>query len=218
MMEELNIEKIREIFLKYTRKAFQMLPSMRNLSILDIGCGSGIPTMELAKLSKGEIIGIDINQPALEKFKRKIESEGLSDLIKIFNRSIYNTKFPEERFNLIWDEGLLHILNIEKALKECNRIVKTNGFLVAGETQKWFKENLDVFPKYGFELFNHFLLPEESWWREYYLPLEKNIKKLRSQLKNSEELEKLRSYEEEINMVKKNPKEFDCAFYIFQKK
>jgi hypothetical protein len=40
---------------------------------------------------------------------------------------------------------------------------------------------------------------------------------LRSQLKNSLELEKLKHYEEEINIVKKNPKEFDCAFYIFKK-
>jgi ubiquinone/menaquinone biosynthesis C-methylase UbiE len=217
ILEDLNTEKMREVFLKYTRKAFEMLPAMRNPSILDIGCGSGTPSLELAKLSDGEIIGIDIDQTALDKFKHKSENEGLSDRIKIFNRSVYNTEFPAESFNLIWDEGVLHILNIKKSLEECNRILKANGFLVIGETIKWIKKNLEVFPKYGFKLFNKFSLPEESWWSEYYLPLEKKIKNLRSQLKNSKELEKLKEYEEEINMVKKNPKEFDCAFYIFKK-
>jgi ubiquinone/menaquinone biosynthesis C-methylase UbiE len=217
-LKELNTEKMREVFLKYTRKAFEMLPSMKNPSILDIGCGSGIPSLELAKLSNGEVIGIDIDQTALDKFKRKIESEGLSDRIKVFNRSVYNTEFPEEHFNLIWDEGVLHILNIKKGLEECNRILKSNGFLVIGETITWIKKNLEVFPKFGFKLINKFFLPEESWWREYYLPLEKKIKKLRSQFENSKGLEKLKTYEREINLVKKNPKEFDCAFYLFQKK
>lgn len=217
ILKELNAEKMRNVFLKYTRKAFEMLPKIENPCILDIGCGSGTPTIELAKLSNGEITGIDIDQAALDKFKLKIEKEGLSSRIKIFNRSVYNTDFSAESFNLIWDEGVLHILNIKKSLVECNRILKSNGFLVVGEGIKWIRNNLEVFLKCGFNLKNKFLLPEECWWKEYYLPMEKKIKELRSKFKKSKELEKLKVHEREINMVKKSPKEFDCAFYIFQK-
>ena len=217
ILKELDVEKMREVFLKYTSKAFEMLPKMENPSILDIGCGSGTPTIELAKLSNGEITGIDINQAAIDRFKLKIEKEDLSSRIKILNRSIYYTDFSAESFNLIWDEGVLHILNIKKSLVECNRVLKPNGFLVVGEGIKWINNNLEVFPKYGFNLINKFLLPEECWWREYYLPMEKKIKELRSKFKKYKELENLKPYEREINMVKKNPKEFDCAFYIFQK-
>ena len=67
ILKELNAEKMREVFLKYTRKAFEMLPKMENPCILDIGCGSGTPSIELAKLSDGEITGIDIDQAALDK-------------------------------------------------------------------------------------------------------------------------------------------------------
>ncbi len=217
ILNELEIEKRREVFLKYTRKAYEMLPKMENPSILDIGCGSGTPTMELARLSDGKITGIDINQAALDRFKSKVEKEGLSSRIKILNRSIYNTDFSVESFNLIWDEGVLHILNIKKSLVECNRILKSNGFLVVGEVIKWISNNLKAFSKYGFNLINKFFLPEECWWKEYYLPMEKKIKELRSRFKKSKELEKLKTYESEINMVKKNPKKFDGAFYIFQK-
>jgi ubiquinone/menaquinone biosynthesis C-methylase UbiE len=198
VLDELNIEKMRENFLKYTTKAFRLLPKMEKIHILDIGCGSGTPSIELAKLSDGEIIGIDIDQSALDQFKLKIENKGLSNRIKIFNRSIYDTGFPTENFNIIWDEGVLHILEIKKSLKECNRILKLNGFLVIGETIKWIKNNLEAFPKYGFIIFNKFLLPEESWWKEYYLPMEIKIKQLYSKFKNSKELEKLKAYEKEI--------------------
>jgi ubiquinone/menaquinone biosynthesis C-methylase UbiE len=217
ILKELDVEKMREVFLKYTKKAFEMLPVMKNPSILDIGCGSGTPTIELARLSDGKITGIDVDQAALDRFKSKIEKEGLSNRIKILNRSIYNTDFSTESFNLIWDEGVLHILNTRKSLVECNRILKRNGFLVVGEVIKWISGNLEVFPKFGFNLINKFFLPEECWWREYYLPMEKKITELRSKFKKPEELEKLKPYESEIKMVKKNPKEFDGAFYVFQK-
>ncbi len=217
ILKELNPERMREVFLKYTRKAFEMLPKMENAYILDIGCGSGIATIELAKLSDGEIIGIDINQDALDKFKLKVENEGLSSCIKIFNRSLYNTEFPVESFDFIWDEGVLHLLNSKKSLTECNRVLKINGFLIVGEAIKWIKNNLEIFSKCGFNLVKKFLLPEECWLREYYMPMQKKIKELRLKFKKSTELEKLKPYENEINMVKKNPKDYDCAFYIFQK-
>ena len=66
-------DRIKKSLLKYTRKAFWMLPKMDNPRIIDIGCGSGIPTIELARLSQGEIIGIDIDQSSLDKFTDKIK-------------------------------------------------------------------------------------------------------------------------------------------------
>ena len=57
---EINADQLRLTFLKYTKKAFEMLPQINKPRILDIGCGSGVPTLELARLSNGEIIGIDI--------------------------------------------------------------------------------------------------------------------------------------------------------------
>jgi 2-polyprenyl-3-methyl-5-hydroxy-6-metoxy-1,4-benzoquinol methylase len=58
-----RIEKdhIRENLNIYTRKAFTLLSKCKKVHILDIGCGSGVPTMELAKLSEGYVTGIDIN-------------------------------------------------------------------------------------------------------------------------------------------------------------
>ena len=61
ILKELNIEGFRAVFLQYTRMAFESIPRIDNPRILDIGCGTGMPTLELAKLSNGKITGIDID-------------------------------------------------------------------------------------------------------------------------------------------------------------
>lgn len=194
-----------------------MLPKLDKPRILDIGCGTGIPTIELARLCNGDIIGIDINQDVLNNLNLKIEREGFSNRIKTINCSLTKTEFPDNNFDIIWDEGVLHILDLKRSLKECNRILKPNGFLVIGEMIKWIEDKFDIFPKFGFKLVNQFLLPEECWWAEYYMPLEKGIIELRKKYIKSEDFKKIRQHEREIEMVKKNPKDFDCGFYIMQK-
>jgi cyclopropane fatty-acyl-phospholipid synthase-like methyltransferase len=67
---------------RYTAKAFQMLPKLESPRILDIGCGPGGPTMELARLSGGHVIGMDIHQPYLDRLSQKIEQAGLSDRVE----------------------------------------------------------------------------------------------------------------------------------------
>ena len=79
---------VRKRLLKYTRRAFRMLPRMDRPRILDVGCGSGVPTTELAKLSQGEVIGIDIHQPSLDRLTRKIKQAGLSDCVKALKCSM----------------------------------------------------------------------------------------------------------------------------------
>jgi ubiquinone/menaquinone biosynthesis C-methylase UbiE len=75
-------DHLRENLVKYTRKAFELLPKYDNPRILDVGCGAGIPTMELAKLSGGHITGIDIDRSSLERFRKKVRETGLVDKIE----------------------------------------------------------------------------------------------------------------------------------------
>ncbi len=87
---------------KYTRKAFRMLPRLEKPRILGIGCGIGDPTLELARLTRGEIIGIDIKQSALDRLRAKIEKAGLSHRMKDLNCSMFNMDFPDESFDVLW--------------------------------------------------------------------------------------------------------------------
>lgn len=123
-------DQIREGLVKYTRKAFRMLPKMTGTCILDIGCGSGVPTMELAKLSDGEIIAIDTSQTELDRLAGKIEKAGLAARVKAKKCSMLNMCFPEASFDIIWAEGSIAEIGFGKGLKEWRRLLKTGGFLV----------------------------------------------------------------------------------------
>lgn len=76
-------DRVRERFNRFTRKAFEMLPKMDRPFILDVGCGSGVPTMELAEISNGQIIALDINHELINRLAVKIEKAGLSDRVKV---------------------------------------------------------------------------------------------------------------------------------------
>ena len=124
VLSEINLDFFRKAFLKYTRKAFQMLPKLDKPSILDIGCGSGVQTIELAKLSNGKIIGIDINKSLLDEFNRKIQKEGFSNRIKTINCSLFDINFPKENFDIIWSEGSIRIMGFRKSLTFLNQFLK----------------------------------------------------------------------------------------------
>ena len=82
-MSNLNLyriekDRIRENLNKYTRKAFELLPKLKNSNILDIGCGTGVPTMESAKISDGTVIGIDIDVNIILPSNGLLKSSGIS--------------------------------------------------------------------------------------------------------------------------------------------
>ena len=218
LLFEIDQDNFRERLNKYTRKAFQMLPKLDKPCILDIGCGSGVPTIELAKLSDGEIIGIDINQSLLDKLNRKIEEEGFSNRMKTMKCSLFEIDFPDESFDIIWAEGSISIIGFEKGLKEWKRLLKPDGFLVVHDDIKRMSKKLEKIPSCGYKLVDYFTLPKEAWWIEYYRPLEIRIKELRKKYsKDPEALKILEKFQNEIDMVKKNPKDYGSVFYIMQK-
>ncbi|MFX1344414.1 MAG: class I SAM-dependent methyltransferase [Promethearchaeota archaeon] len=217
ILKELDADGFRSVFLKYTRKAFESIPEIDKPHILDIGCGTGMPTLELARLSNGEITGIDIDQGALDKLNLNIEKNGLSDRIKVYNRSAYDTKFEDETFDIIWEEGVIHLLDLKKVLTECNRILKLNGFMISGEATNWADRKLKYYLNFGFKLIKQIPWEKECWWTEYYAPLEKKINQLRKKYDNLKNIEEIQRHVTEIEMVKKNPGGFDCITYVMQK-
>ncbi|MCP8311297.1 MAG: class I SAM-dependent methyltransferase [Candidatus Methylarchaceae archaeon HK01M] len=218
LLSEIDQDHFRERLNKYTRKAFQLIPRLEKPRILDIGCGSGVPTIELAKLSNSEIIGIDINQTLLDKLNRKIEEEGFSRRVKTKRCSLFEIDFPNESFDVIWAEGSIWIIGFDKGLKEWRRLLKPNGFLVVHDEIKNISNKLNKISSCGYKVINHFSLPEDAWWTEYYKPLEIRIREIYMKCKNNSETFKiLRKYQNEIDMVKRNPKEHCSAFYIMQK-
>ena len=216
-----QIEKdlLRESLCKYTRKAFQLLPKLDKPRILDIGCGSGGPALELARLSQGEIIGIDIHQPSLDRLTRKVEQAGLSDRVKAMNCSMFNMDFADESFDIIWAEGSIHVVSFKRGLQEWKRFLKPNGFMVVHDEKGNISEKIEQISSCGYELLDYFTLGEDTWWAEYYSPLEKRINEIRVKYADKPRVPALLDKDQrEIDMFKKNPKLNSSVFFIMQKR
>ena len=212
-------DRIRKGLLKYTRKAFRMLPKLDRPCILDIGCGSGVPTMELARLSNGEITGLDVNQEFLDALARKIEKAGIQDRVKAMKCSIYDMKFPDESFDIIWAEGSMHIIGFERGLKEWKRFIKTNGFLVVHDEKSNIEEKLKQISICGYELLDYFVLDKDRWWVEYFSPLKKLVFETRTKYADDvKAIEEVYYAEQEIDMFKENPELNSSAFFAMKKK
>ena len=223
-----------------TRKTFEALNDLPpNPLILDVGCGPGMQTIQLTKLIDGKIIALDNHQPFLDELNKRAIKAGVENKIKILNKSMFSMDFKEKEFDVIWSEGAIYIYGFEKALKDWRIFLKNNGYIVVTEAT-WIKENPpdeimqfwnEVYPNIksieenknmiknsGYNLISYFILPESSWWENYYIPLEDRINELREKYQGNEEVEKQLDEElKEIKMFRKYSDYYGYVFYIMQK-
>lgn len=224
---------------KYTLKAFEMIPPIKNPRILDIGCGPGLPTIQLAKLTDGDVIGMDIHQPYLDRLEKAAEKENLQNRVKTINKSMDDIDFPEEFFDIIWAEGSIFIIGFEKGLMEWRKFVKLHGYLAVHE-MTWLRanppreikdyweqvypaistieNNLKIIKKCGYKLLGYFALSDDAWWDFYYNPLEDRLKSLETKYKNnSKALAMIEEEHKEIDLYRKYNKWYGSVFYIMEK-
>lgn len=209
---------IRKRLLKYTRQAFRMLPQTDKPRILDIGCGSGIPTLELARLSQGEVIGIDIDQSALDKFVGKTKKAGTNDRVKALNCSMFDMDFADESFDIVWAEGSIYAIGFERGLREWKRLLKPGGSMVVHDEQGNVREKLEQISNCGYELLGYFTLSKETWWTEYFVPLEKLVNETRTKYPYDPSiLEEIQQARVELDMYKKYPESNSSVCFVMKK-
>ncbi len=225
--------------LAFTRKAFASLRGLDRPRILDAGCGRGDVAIELARLGGGEVIGIDIGGEALCKFEKRIGEEGLEKRVHAVHGSMLEMPFSPDSFDVVWAEGSLHIIGIEKGLKALHGFIKPGGFLVAHE-MVWIKpdppaEALDRWQRrfpgirrideiiehvelYSYRLIDHFTLPDDFWYSDYYGPLENRIALLREKYSdNPGTLAILDNEQREVDLYKKYSRWIGSVFFTMQR-
>ena len=196
-----------------------MIPQVDKPRILDIGCGSGVSTLELARLSRGKVIGIDIDQPALDKFTRRIEETGLTDRIEAINCSMFDMDFPDESFDIIWAEGSINAIGFERGLREWKHLLKPDGSMVIHDEQGNVSEKLEQISSCGYELLGYFTLSKEIWWTEYFAPLEKLVNETLTKYPYDQSvLEEIQQAQVELDMYKKYPERNSSVCFVMKKK
>lgn len=222
-----------------TRKAFSLLSDLpERVDFLDVGCGPGMQTIELAKLINGQIIALDNHQPFLDKLNTEAKREGLEKKIETINNSMFSMDFKREQFDVIWSEGAVYIYGFEKALKNWRKFLKKEGYFTVSEIA-WIKshppqeikefftqeyppmktneENIEIIKENNYNLIDSFILPDSSWWNYYYNPYEKQVSALKKKYQDNEaKISLLDSALIEIELFRKYSKYYGYVFYIMQ--
>jgi ubiquinone/menaquinone biosynthesis C-methylase UbiE len=225
---------------EHTRRAFSSISEhIKHPFILDIGCGQGIQTIELAKISNGKIIALDNHQPFLDILMDRAKNEGVEEKITPKKMSMLDMNFEEESFDIIWSEGALYFMGFQNGLKRCHQLLKHKGFLAVtelvytalnppSEVVEYFEEEypdiknvegkIEIIKKEGFKLISNFTLPESAWLNNYYLPMEKELPRLNKKYEgNNIALSIFEGFRKEIDFYKEYSIFFGYEFFIMEK-
>ncbi len=103
------------------------------MKILEVACNMGTTLTQLARTHNAEVVGVDMNEMALEKAKQNVKQQGLEDKVTIKFADARELPFPDETFDVIINEAMLTMLNNEdkqKAINEYYRVLKKGGVLL----------------------------------------------------------------------------------------
>lgn len=223
-----------------TKKAWSMIPALPvHPNILDIGCGTGTPTRDLAAISGGTITAVDNYQPFLDKVADWVIEGGLSERIHTRQASMDDLPFGKEEFDVIWSEGAIDIMGFEKGLVYWQDFLKKGGYIVVSDltffTEKGPEELIEFWKPYGVTVFNEkekakqveetglkligmFRLEEKGWLEHYYEPMRNVIAGIRKKHGDNPECSAIMdALSSEDVMYQKYGKLYGYTFFIMQK-
>lgn len=101
----------------------------KGMSVLDIGPGTGFPLTEIA-MRLGEtskIYGIDPWDKALNRAKKKINIYDITN-VELIKGAAESIPMNDRSVDLIIsNNGLNNVADLEKAISECSRVIKSKG-------------------------------------------------------------------------------------------
>ena len=118
----------------------QIKNNKKILKVIDLGCGIGDFTLDLAKRYPqfNKIIGVDILDEIIEIARKK---EEISDKVTIFKGDLLNLEFDDRSFDLSICINVFHHIHpkdFEKAVKELSRITDKYVILEIRNKKNYF--------------------------------------------------------------------------------
>ena len=133
MFNPIRIEYILNMSCSYFKINKSNKRPLKNLKILDIGCGGGLISEPMCRLG-GSVTGIDasdknINIAKLHANKNNLDINYLHTVPENFNQN--------NKFDIILNlEVVEHVENLDLYLESCHRLLKTNGIIFTATLNK----------------------------------------------------------------------------------
>lgn len=223
-----------------TREALRRLPPLpERPRLLDLGCGPGRQTLVLAReLTTATIVAVDLHEPYVARLRESAEATGLATRIEACRGRMEAVDELPSPVDLIWSEGAIYLLEFAEGLELWRSLLRAGGFLVVteltwlvdapdDEARRFWDEgypamtdvagNLRAARDAGYEIIDHFALPESAWWDDYLGPLEARIETLRTEAARGPSLARvLADHDREIAICRRFGTQFGYVFYLLR--
>jgi SAM-dependent methyltransferase len=206
--------------------------------ILDVGCGPGTQTIELARATGGLIAAVDIRQRFLDELTERASEAGVLPQITTINTSMFDMDFADESFDLIWSEGAIYIQGFASALAAWRRFLKPGGWIAvseltwlvpdppAGAAEYWarcypsmgsIERNCEIAAEAGYVSMDGFVLSVQEWWN-YYRPAQRRVEELREKYSDDRYvLATLDEVQREHDLYRAYSDAYGYVFYVMRK-
>ena len=135
MFNPVRIEHILEITLNHYKINKDKKLPLKNLKILDIGCGGGLISEPMSRLG-GDVTGIDASNKNIEVAKSHAKKSDLK--INYLNISPENLD-QKNKFDIILNlEVIEHVENLDLYLSSCLELLKKNGIMFTATINRTF--------------------------------------------------------------------------------
>lgn len=116
--------------------SYKILGDITRKKLLDIGCGSGLLTIELCQ--KGaSVTAIDASEESIEATKNICKKNNIQNL-SIQQMTAESLQFKDNMFDGVYISRMLMHTNKDKVLQESIRVLKRGGILIVSEPLKYW--------------------------------------------------------------------------------
>ncbi len=207
--------------------------------ILDVGCGPGPQTIELARATGGQIVAVDIRQRFLDELSARAHAAGVQSQITPLNASMFEMVFDDESFDLIWSEGAIYITGFAEGLSMWRRFLKRGGWIAVSELSwlvpeppadafafwsrsypgmRSIERNCAIVRETGYADLDGFVLPVKDWWENYYGPGEARVAELRVKYANDPATMALfDEHQREYDLFRAHSEAYGYVYYVMRK-
>lgn len=109
--------------------------SLKQKSVLDIGCGSGGISLRLIeKHDAFRVLGADVEAPVLEQARRRAERAGQQHRLTFVKVEPGPLPFPDGTFDVVFSkDAMIHIADKNSLFAEIFRVLRPGGLFVASD-------------------------------------------------------------------------------------
>lgn len=125
------------IDIQWRKQVTKLLAPSKPKIILDVATGTGDLAIELCKLKPDSIIGVDIADEMLAIGRTKIQNKKLQKIIDLQHGDSESLNFADNTFDAVTVAfGVRNYENLNKGLKDMNRVLKPGGTVAILEFSK----------------------------------------------------------------------------------